>query len=269
MYDKNNDLQMMPVIADIDKFDRSSGNWLERLVFNHRRWMLFFCFLLTFFCLSQVPKLKISASFEKNLPASHQYIKNYQDNRTQLRGLGDTVRIVVENTQGTILDAEYLDVLAKINDEVFLLPGVDRAWQKSIWTSVVRWTEATEEGFIGGPVMPGDYDGSKESIEKLRINIQRAGVVGSLVSNDFSSSMIVLPLTAKDQSGNAVDYHQLSTALEKIRAKYEANNSVETNGQRVKIYLVGYAKLDSDLIIGLQEVKLFCVFSAVIAGLIT
>ena len=65
-----------------------------------------------------------------------------------------------EHAKGDIYDPQYLDALKKINDELFLTPGVDRAWMKSLWTPAVRWTEVTEEGFRGGPVMPDNYDGS-------------------------------------------------------------------------------------------------------------
>ena len=78
------------------------------------------------------------------------------------------MRVVVENTDGDIFDPQYLEALKKINDELFLTPGVDRAWVKSLWTPAVRWTEVTEEGFRGGPVMPDGYDGSPQSVEQLR-----------------------------------------------------------------------------------------------------
>ncbi len=61
---------------------------------------------------------------------------------------------MVENTDGDIFDPAYLEALKQINDELVLTPGVDRAWVKSLWTPAVRWTEVTEEGFRGGPVMP-------------------------------------------------------------------------------------------------------------------
>src|SRR5208283_5059250 len=100
----------------------------------------------------QLRKLEVGASYDKMLPHSHPYIKNFLENRAELRGLGDSVRVAVENPRGDIFDPAYLDALCKINDEIFLLPGVDRAWMKSIFTPVVRWTEVTEEGFVGGPV---------------------------------------------------------------------------------------------------------------------
>jgi len=261
----------MPVVADIRDFDRGSGNWLERLVFNHRVVMLLVCIVLTMIFAAQVPKLQVSASFEKTLPVGHQYIKNYQENRAELRGLGDSVRVVVENPNGDIFDPQYLATLAKINDEIFLLPGVDRTWQRSIWAPVVRWTEATEEGFSGGPVMPQDFDGSPAMVEKLKINIQRAGLVGSLVANDFKSSMIVVPLRDVDAQGKALDYHVLATALEAIRARYETGAGIaaaagQTRG--VKIYIVGFAKLVGDLIDGLVKVMSFFAAAAVIAAVI-
>ena len=44
-------------------------------------------------------KLTLSASFEKMIPRSHPYIQNYLENRDELRGLGNALRIVVENPQ--------------------------------------------------------------------------------------------------------------------------------------------------------------------------
>src|SRR5690606_6220657 len=126
-----------------------------------------------------------------------------------------------------------------------LLPGVDRSLLKSIWTPVVRWTEYTEEGFIGGPVMPQDYNGSPESIAALRLNIIRAGVVGSLVANDFRSSMIVVPLMSRDAEGRSPDYHALSKSLEDIRSRYESAG--KDGSEDLKVYVVGFAKLVGDL----------------------
>ena len=82
----------------------------------------------------QATRLTLNASFEKMIPRSHPYIQNYLDNRGELRGLGNALRIVVENPEGDIFDPKYLDTLRKINDEFFLTPGVDRAWMKSLWT---------------------------------------------------------------------------------------------------------------------------------------
>src|SRR5262249_44330806 len=140
-----------------------------------------------------------------------------------LRGLGNAVRVVVENPSGDIFDPAYLETLKKINDELVLTPGVDRAWVKSLWTPNVRWTEVTEGGFRGGPVMPDSSNGSPTGVEQLKQNIARSGIVGSLVANNFKSSMIFVPLLDKEPgTGKRIDYHELSNVLEeKIRGRYE------------------------------------------------
>lgn len=260
-------LESTKVVSDPRAFDGAGGSLLERIIFNHRKVVIFICFLLTLFFSWQLRSLTIGASFDKMLPLGHPYINNYLENRDQLRGLGDSVRVVIENPRGTIFDPEYLNTLAKINDEIFTLPGVDRSWMKSIFTPVVRWVEVTEEGFTGGPVLPNDYNGSAKSIEDLKINIARAGVVGSLVANDYTSSMIVIPLLTKDASGNAIDYHALSNSLEEIRTRYTSAEAAGKNAP-VRMYIIGFAKVVGDLIDGLEKIMLFFLVSAVIATLI-
>ncbi|ENO85574.1 efflux RND transporter permease subunit [Thauera linaloolentis] len=250
----------MAIIRDPKDFDSKSGGKLEQIIFNNRLVLILVCVLLTLFLGFQMKDLKIGASYDKMLPQSHPYIQNYLENRVELRGLGDSLRIVVAAREGDIFDAGYLETLARINDEVFLLPGVDRPWMKSIFTPVVRWTEVTEEGFAGGPVLPNDYDGSPRSIEDLRINIARANVVGSLVANDYRSSMIVVPLLPLDADGNAVDYHALSKQVDDIRERYAGAADA-----KVDIYVIGFAKLIGDLISGLEKVALFFLIAVVIA----
>ncbi len=247
----------------LEDFDHNSGGVIERLVFNHRVALMLFCLILTVFFGYHLKDLKISASYEKTLPQSHEYIQNYLENREELRGFGDSLRIVVEAREGNIFNASYLETLASINDEIFILSGVDRPWMKSIFTPVVRWTEVTEEGFTGGPVLPNDYDGSPRSIRNLRINIGRADVVGSLVANDYRSSMIVVPLMGQDSEGNLIDYKSLADSIEDIRQKYISSAEHDVN-----IYIIGFAKLTGDLIDGLKLVMLFFLAAAIIAVVI-
>jgi predicted RND superfamily exporter protein len=245
-----------------ETLDPASGSRLERLVFNNRRAVLILCALITLVLgVLAATKLTMNASFEKMIPRNHPYIQNYLENKGELRGLGNSLRIVVESPSGSIYDVKYLEVLRKLNDELFLTPGVDRAWVKSLWTPGVRWTEITEEGFRGGPVMPDNYDGSTAATEQLRANIGRAGIVGSLVGTDFKSSMIVVPLLDQDPTtGQRIDYRKLSHTLEEMRAKYESPD--------VHIHVIGFAKLVGDLIDGLYQVALYFAVAAAIATLI-
>src|SRR6186713_1038068 len=255
--------QDRPTLGSLDNFDPQTGSRLERLVFNNRRVVIAICAVLTLVLgLLAATRLSLSASFEKMIPRSHPYIQNYLENRAELRGLGNALRIVVENPNGDIYDPRYENTLRKIHDEVFLTPGVDRAWVKSLWAPGVRWTEVTEEGFRGGPVMPDNYDGSAAATEKLRANIARAGVVGSLVGNDFKSTMLVVPLLDIDPTtGQRMDYRAFSHAIEKIRSGVEADGSA-------RMHVIGFAKLVGDLIDGLVQVALYFGLAALIAAVI-
>ncbi|HEV8500511.1 MAG TPA: MMPL family transporter [Casimicrobiaceae bacterium] len=259
----------MPVIGDIADFDRNSGNWLERLVFNHRLAMVVICGVLTVVLgFAAETRLVLNASFERMIPQSQPYIRNYLTYQKDLRGLGNAVRVVVENVDGDIFDPAYLEALKQVNDELVLTPGVDRAWVKSLWTPGVRWTEVTEEGFRGGPVMPDAYDGSAPTVEQLKQNIARSGIVGSLVAANFKSSMIFVPLLDREPgTGRPIDYRALSQVLEeKIRGHYERAKA--TGGKpatTIRIHVIGFAKLIGELIDGLVKVMAFFGVAALIA----
>jgi predicted RND superfamily exporter protein len=258
----------LPALGGLDTFDPNSGTRLERLVFNHRPAVIALCALLTLVLgFLAATRLTLNASFERMLPLGHPYIQNYLEHKNDLRGLGNSLRIVVENTKGDVYDRKYLELLRQVNDELTLTPGVDRAWVKSLWSPAVRWTEVTEEGFRGGPVMPDNYDGSDAATEQLRANIARSGIVGSIVGNDFRSSMIVVPLLDQDPAtGQRLDYRQLSAQIEAIRAKVEAADGGDPPA--MKMHVIGFAKLAGDLIDGLYRVALFFAVAAAIAAAI-
>ncbi len=269
----SDDLDQMPVVRELAGFNQKSGNLLERLVFNNRLLVVIGCAIATLVLgYFAATRLVLNASFEKMIPQTQPYIKNYLTYQKDLRGLGNALRVVVENTEGDIFDPRYLEALRQTNDELFLTPGVDRAWVKSLWTPAVRWTEATEEGFRGGPVMPDSYDGSPKTVEQLKQNIARSGIVGSLIANNFKSSMIFVPLLAKDPAtGKQIDYHGLSKVIEeKIRARFEAAGAgdAKAGGKpplKLKVHVIGFAKLIGELIDGLIKVMLFFGIAAVIA----
>lgn len=256
----------MPVIRHLRDFDRRSGNRLERWVFNYRP-LFMLCMTLVTLLLGYmaVTRLELRPSFEKMIPQSQPYIQNFLENRKSLRGLGSSVRVVVENTQGDIFDPDYLAVLKQVNDDLFLSEGVDRAWMKSLWSPAVRWNEVTEEGFQGGPVMPDAYRGTPEDIDQLRQNINRAGIVGSLVASDFKSSMLIVPLLDKaSATGQGIDYYAFAQRLEtQLRDKIEfagdsqACKAGEEGKGKYRVRVIGFAKLIGDLIDGLIQVMMF------------
>jgi hypothetical protein len=124
----------------------------------------------------------------------------------------------------------------QLSDEVFLIPGVDRPYMKSLWAPAVRWTGVTEDGLDGGPVIPDDFDGSPQSLEQVRINVERSGEIGQLVAANYKSSIILVPLQEKiAETGERIDYHRLSQRIEQLRAKYESD--------KIAIHVTGFAKV--------------------------
>ncbi|RKS24579.1 hypothetical protein BJ917_2054 [Pseudomonas sp. WPR_5_2] len=244
-----------PSLPESGVFDPSSGTLVERALFNHRHWVLLLCLLVTVLLGWQSTRLELNASFEKMIPTGHPYIANYLANQKELSGLGNTVRIAVANKKGDIYDTNYLRTLQSMSDRIFLLPGVDRVYMKSLWTPATRWVSVTEDGLDGGPVIPDKFDGSPASLAELRNNVQLSNEIGQLVAFDQRSSIISIPLLSRTPDGQALDYAKLSGQLEALRAEYQSDS--------VDIHITGFAKKVGDLIDGLGQIMLF--FSAAIA----
>ncbi|WP_193163740.1 efflux RND transporter permease subunit [Microbulbifer hainanensis] len=225
--------------------------FFERLVFGHRVAVLAVLFTLLSFLTYQGLQVRPEASFTKMIPGNQEFINNYMDYRKELADLGNVVRIVVESKDGDIFNADFQKVLKDVTDEVFYIPGISRDGLKSLWTPNVRWQEVTEEGFVGGAVIPNGYDGSAAMIERLKENVFKSGQVGVLVGNNFKSAVILAPLQdVNPESGQPLDYHELSDYLEKnVRAKYSSD--------KINIRIVGFAKVIGDLIDGAVQVVAF------------
>lgn len=253
----------LPVIADLNEFDYQSGTFLERLVFNNRAAVVILCLLVTVVLGYQATGIKLQAGFEKTLPKAHQFVINYQANKDDLKGLGNNLRIVVAVKEGSIFTPENLAFFEAVNDEIFYIPGVDRNGMKSIFTPNTRWRVVTEEGFEGGPVIPGDFDASPRSIGEVRLNIARAGIMGDLVANDGKSAAIIVPLLDNNpETGERLDYSDLSKKLEDVREKFAGDDPDKS------IHIIGFAKLVGDLIDGLFAVMGFFAVAVIIATLL-
>lgn len=224
---------------------------LEKLLFTVRApWLIVFL-LLTLFLGYHASQVRPDASLTKMIPTNHPFIQNYFDYQDDLASLGNVVRVAVENKDGDIFEADFQQELQKITDEIFFIPGVNRSGLRSLWTPNVRWMEVTEEGFVGGPVIPDGYDGSEESLDQLRTNVLRSGEVGNLVANNFESTIVYIPLDeVNPETGEKLDYQEFSEKLETlVRDKYQSDD--------IEIHITGFAKLIGDLIEGAEQVGLF------------
>ncbi|HJV67880.1 efflux RND transporter permease subunit [Ideonella sp.] len=252
-------LATQPVVARLEDFDTASGSLPERLLFNHRPWVMLLCLLATLWLGWQATRLTLNASFEKTIPTLHPYIANYLAHKADLGGQGNAVRIVVEAKNGSIYDKHYLEVLQKISDEIYLMPGVDRPFMKSLWTPSTRWVAVTEEGLDGNTVMGDSYDGSPQALAEVRANVERSGEIGQIVAGDARSSIVFVPLlSVNPKTGQALDYGELGRQLEALRARYDS--------EAIGIHITGFAKVMGDLIEGLKQVLLFFAVALVICA---
>nr|MDT0250138.1 MMPL family transporter [Endozoicomonas sp.] len=235
---------------------------MERMIFNNRlRVCLFFLLVSLFLTFKLVTGLKVDASFQKMVPLQHPFIQNMIRHMEDGGSSGNTIRIAVSARDGDIFSAEYMELLKQINDDVFYLPGVDRANMKSIWTPKVRWIEVTEEGFAGGPVIPEYYDESQASLDLLRENILKSGQVGQIVANDFRSSIVSAPLFEKNpETGENLDYQTLSDQLEELRSKYAEKG--------VDLHITGIAKVFGDLFEGVKAIIWFFIIAIGVTSLL-
>jgi hypothetical protein len=234
----------------------------ERFIFEYRPALLVILFIATIFFAYQASHVKLDTSFLKMIPTKHPFIENMVANLDDLGAVGTVIQIAVETTDGDIFNKEYMEVVKLVSDETFFLPGVNRIGLESIWTPNVRWSEVTEEGFEGGPVIPNAYDGSPEKLAELRENILRSGRVGSLVADNFKSTIVQATLFDKDpDTGEMLDYHAFSKELEeKIRDKYQSD--------KIKIHVIGVAKLIGDLTDAGPAIAMFFGFAFVISFLL-
>ena len=239
-----------------------SEPFLERILFAARPLVLMILAILTLVFAYGLTQIKLDSSIEKYIPLKHEFIKNYLVHKDELGSGLSNIKLSVESNDGDIFSKEYMETLRLINDEVFFIKGVDRSAMQSLWTANVRWTEVTEEGFQGGPVIPATYDGSEESIEQLRQNVLKSGQVGRLVANNFSSTIIDIPLIEIDpDTGEKLDYQTFSRAIEeKIRDGFTSD--------KITIYATGTPKKLADLLDGVTSIVWFFLAAIVFTAIL-
>ena len=234
---------------------------LERVVFNNRRLFLGFFILMTLLMAYSVTNLRIDAGFSKLLPLEHEYMQTYVEHQKEFGG-ANRILIALMTKQGDIFTQEFFETLQKATDDVFFLPGVDRAQVTSLFTPNVRFTEVVEDGIAGGNVIPADFEPTAEGLEIVRKNILKAGIVGRLVANDFSGAVISAQLLEIDpSSGEKLDFIKVSDLLEeKIRDKYQSDE--------VSVHIIGFAKVIGDIADGAKRVILFFFVAFVITSIL-
>lgn len=231
---------------------------LEAIVFRLRVPILALLAAVTVAGLIPAFSLTMDAGFYKQLPGreirtdgnlvgaeGHEYVRTFFEYQDRLFG-ANRVIVVLRNKNGTIWNQKFLGELKRLTDEIFYLPGIDRRTVTSLWTPNTRILEITEDGITARDVIPGRVTPETmvgPAIDQLRNDVIRGNLVGRLVSNDFTASLVVADLLEYDpQSGARLNYFDLGEKLEtKIRDVFEVK------GGDFEIHIVGFAKLISDI----------------------
>jgi len=238
-------------------------SWLENVIFNNRRLVIGLFLIATVFMAWQATHLRIDAGFAKLLPLEHPYMKTYVQYRDQFGGANRVV-IAIRAQDGDIFTPDFFQVLQKVTDDVFFIPGVDRTRVMSLYTPNVRFTEVVEDGIAGGNVIPDDFEPTEEGFAKVRENLLKSAYMGRLVANDFSSAIVVAELLeVNPNTGERLDYINVASQLESIRTKY-SNDAV---GVDFDYHIIGFAKVIGDIAAGAARVVLFFLIAFLITAI--
>lgn len=234
-------------------------NGFESFLFRNRAWVVSIFILVTVFLGYQASQLKMDAAFIKNIPLNHSYMQTYLKHQKDFGG-ANSIMVAVEDTSGNIFNPNFFDTLKNVHDQLFFIPGVDRSQVKSLFSPSTRFTEVVEDGFAGGPVIPADFATTETGLNTVRDNIEKAGIVGRLIANDYSAAMVSAQLMDFDpQTGKPLDTIAFAAQLEKeLRGKYETD--------KVKIHIIGFAKMAGDVADGAKGVLLFFVIAILVTA---
>ncbi len=245
----------------VDQLLTRSLKGLENFCFKFRTpfliWLAVFTAVMGYFAL----QLRMEAGFEKQMPSGHEYIETFNKYRNDVLG-ANRLNIVVKARNDTIYTQAGLKRLYDVTQAVIYLPGVDRLGVQSLWTPNSFVNEITEEGFRADPIIPGTVTPDQlnaELINSIQRSASEGGFVGTLVSRDQTSAMIVAELAEVDKDGKKIDYVAYDKRLEELRQKFEDAD--------FEIEIIGFAKQIGDIAAGASSVLEFCAVALVLTAL--
>lgn len=248
-------------VADVDRYLTRALGGLENFCFRYRTpfllWLAVFTAVMGYFAL----QLRMEAGFEKQMPTGHEYIETFQKYRNDVLG-ANRLNVVVKAKGDTIWTQAGLKRLYDVTQAVIYLPGVDRLGVQSLWTPNSFVNEITEEGFRADPLISGTITPEQlnpEIIAGIQRSAGQGGFVGTLVSRDQTSAMIVAELAEVDKDGNKIDYVAYNQRLEELRHQFEDDN--------FEIEIIGFAKQVGDIADGASAVLEFCAVALVLTAL--
>jgi uncharacterized protein len=247
----------------------SCGKWgncvrfVEFAFFKLKFLILFGLGIFTIVMATYAVELKMDAGFFKQVPTQHPYIQTFFEYQDEVPG-ANLILVATRARSGTIWNADFLETLHEITEEVTFLPGVRRTKVRSLWSPLTRVTENTEYGIQSDQVIPSDLTPdalTSTEIEAIRDRAMNGGHRGTLFANDDSGALVIAELQEVDpRSGARLDYLDLAARLEsQVRDRFQSEN--------VKIEIIGFAKFVGDLADGASDVLLYFAYAFALTAL--
>src|SRR5690554_5584365 len=207
------------------KHNQMVARWVESMadgLLGNRKLFLMIFVLITLGLGYSATQIRLDPGFNKQIPVTHPYMENYLHYSETFSGANTILVSVNWKGEGDIYNAEFLDVLRQVTDEVFFIPGVRRASVRSLFTPDVRYVEISEDGFVGDVVIPPHFSGTPEELDQVRSNTARSGEIGRLVANDLSAAIVNAELQEfNPDTGEQISYTDIAAQLEDIRTRFE------------------------------------------------
>ncbi|MDI4667949.1 MMPL family transporter [Pseudoalteromonas shioyasakiensis] len=223
---------------------------LERAVFRHRLFAIISFALISCFLLFKATQIQLDASFNKNIPLNHDYMKVYTKHEKQFGG-ANSILISVCDADGDIFNEEFFTQLKAVHDQLYFIPGVNRPLVNSIFAPSARFVEVVEDGFAGGPIIPANFTADKRGLAVVKENIEKAKVVGRMIASDYSCAMVTAQLLETDPQTQ----EKLDTLAFAEKLETQVREPLSTD--KVSIHIIGFAKMAGDVAEGAKGVLLF------------
>jgi predicted RND superfamily exporter protein len=250
----------------IERPDSKVTRELEKLIFTHRvSIVIAFVVLTALLATVAVRGLHIDASFTKQLPLKHEYMRTFVKYQADF-GSANRVLIALIARDGNMFQPGFFDALKKATDEVLVMDGIDRTRVQSLFTPNVRYMEVVEGGIEAGNVVDAEFVPTPEALEQVRENILKAGIRGRLVANDFSGALISAVVLEQDATGKPIDPISIAHELE-ARVRDQIQNDVvlvQAQGAGVDVHMIGFAKVVGDIADGAMSVVVFAIVTIVL-----
>lgn len=168
---------------------------VEPVIYKHRHITHTILLLLTAIFFVQTMRLEPDAGWLKTVPLDHPYMQKFRQYYKDFGGANTViVGLIQDKEKGEIYNPEFMNVLQHATDDVFFLPGADRARVTSIFTPNLLYVENVEGGLAGSTIIPHDYQPTPEVLEKVKSNVAKAQVIGRFVTNDQRGALIMTEL---------------------------------------------------------------------------